>query len=513
VAQTYREVESKYDADEDVVLPDLTSVPGVSAAQHPVEHDLVATYFDTADLRLAAARTTLRRRTGGEDAGWHLKLPRADGDRQELRSPLGRATKTVPKALLGPIRAIVRDRALVPVARVSTHRTAYRLLDTSGAVLVELSDDRVIAQPLHPEGPVVAWRELEVELIEADPDDGGRELLTLVGNRLIEAGARPAGGPSKLARVLADRVKVRPATLEGKPSPKAPAATVVAAHLREQVQALQAQDPRVREDQPDSVHKMRVATRRLRSALAIYRPLVDREVTDPIRGELAWLAGVLGAARDAEVMHDRLAAAIRDEPAELVRGPVASRVDAELTARYRSAHDAVLTELDSKRYFRLLDTLDALATDAPFTPLASRRAGDALPERVAKVWKNLRRQARAAREAPTAAEREHLLHEVRKTAKRARYAGESLAPAFGGPAAAFAKGVTQLQEVLGAHQDSVVTRALVLELTAAARAADEDTFTYGRLHAVEQWRALEAEQAYQKALRAASKKNLRRWLD
>ena len=513
MAQTYREIESKYDVDEALSLPDLRGIAGVAAVQDPVEHDFVATYFDTADLRLAAARTTLRRRTGGQDAGWHLKLPLSNGDRQEVRSPLTRATKTVPPALLGPIRAIVRDHPLVPVARVSSHRTAYRLLDASGVILAEVSDDRVTAQALHPEGPVVGWREFEVELVDADPDEGGRELLSLLGDRLVEAGARPAAGPSKLARVLADRVKTRPTTLEGKISPKAPAATVVAAHLREQVQALQAQDPRVREDKPDSVHKMRVATRRLRSALATYRPLLDREVTDPLRGELAWLAGVLGAARDAEVMHDRLVGLIRDEPPELVRGPVASLVDRELTARYLSAHDTVLSELDGKRYFRLLDALDALAAHAPFTAAASRKAGDALPGRVAKVWKNLRHLARAAEQAPTADEREHLLHEVRKTAKRARYAGESLAPAFGAPAAAFAKGVTELQEVLGAHQDSVVTRALLLELTAAAHAAGADTFTYGRLHALEQARAHDAEQAYAKALKTASKKNLHRWLE
>jgi CHAD domain-containing protein len=512
VAQTYREIERKYDADEGLVLPELGAVPGVSAVGDPLEQHLVATYFDTTDLRLAAARTTVRRRTGGEDAGWHIKLPLAGGDRQEVRSPLGRAVKTVPSALLGPVRAIVRDRRLVPVARVSTTRFAHRLLDSSGAVLIEVSDDHVTAQALHPEGPVLGWREIEVELVDADPADGGRELLALVGDLIEGAGAQPAAGPSKLARVLGDRVPAVPAALEGTLSTKAPAGTVLGLHLREQARALQVQDPRVRRDESDSVHKMRVATRRLRSALATYRPLLDRAVTDPIRAELAWLAGVLGAARDAEVMHDRLVGVIRKEPAELVRGPVAARVDEELTTRYRSAHDAVLAELDGKRYFRLLDALDALAADPPFTDLASGNAAEVLPARVAKVWKTLRRHAQAAEDAPTTEEREHLLHDVRKTAKRARYAGESLTPAFGAPAEAFAKGVTELQEVLGAHQDSVVTRALLMELTAAAHAAGEDTFTYGRLHAMEQARAHDAEQAYAKSFKAASDKKLRRWL-
>jgi len=512
VAQTHREVEVKYDVDDALTLPELGHMPGVSAVDKPVEHTLVATYFDTADLRLAAARTTLRRRTGGEDAGWHIKLPLSGGDRQEVHSPLGRATKTVPQSLLGPVRAIVRDRKLVPVARVSTTRTAHRLLDAAGLVLAEVSDDRVTAQALHPEGEVLGWRELEVELVAADPSNGGRELLALVGERLVEAGAQPAAGPSKLARVLGDRVPTRLATAQETLSREAPAAIVIGEHLREQVRALQAQDPGVRQDKPDSVHKMRVATRRLRSALATYRPLLDREVTDPVRAELAWLAGVLGAARDAEVMHERLATVIRDEPADLVRGPVAARVDDELTKRYRAAHDEVLAELDSKRYFRLLDALDNVAAAAPFTAEAERPAGEVLPKRVAKVWKSLKGHAQEARDAPTSDEREHLLHEVRKTAKRARYAGESLAPAFGGAATTFARGVTELQEVLGAHQDSVVTRALLMELTGAAQAAGEDTFTYGRLHALEQARAHMAEQTYAKALKAASRGKLRRWL-
>ena len=510
--QTHLEIELKFDAGDDVTLPDLETVAGVATVEQPAEQTLVATYFDTADLRLAAARTTLRRRTGGADAGWHLKLPLAGGDRQEVRLPLGRATVTVPTALLGPVRAIVRDRKLVPVARVSTTRVAHRLLDPSGVVLIEVSDDRVTAQALHPEGPALAWRELEVEIVDADPADGGRELLALVGDRLVAVGAHPAAGPSKLARVLGDRVPTGTPPLEGALSAKAPAGAVVRVHLADQVKALQTQDPRVRRDEPDSVHKMRVATRRLRSALATYRPLLDREVTDPLRRELAWLAGVLGAARDAEVMHDRLVAVLHEEPAELVRGPVVSRVDKELTERYRAAHDAALAELDGTRYFRLLDALDALAAEPPFIEPASGTAGEVLPRRVAKVWKKLRNLAQSADDAPTAQEREHLLHEVRKTAKRARYAGESLVPAFGAPAGAFAKGVTELQEVLGTHQDSVVTRALLLELTDVAQGAGEDTFSYGRLHALEQARADEAEQTYATALQAASRKKLRRWL-
>ncbi|KIF03237.1 hypothetical protein PL81_25435, partial [Streptomyces sp. RSD-27] len=83
------------------------------------------------------------------------------------------------------------------------------------------------------------------------------------------------------------------------------AAAHVLAYLREQRDALVAQDPAVRRDLPDSVHRMRVATRRLRSALATHRKVLDRTATDPLREELRWLAAELGADRDREVLVER----------------------------------------------------------------------------------------------------------------------------------------------------------------------------------------------------------------
>src|SRR5829696_9003029 len=110
------EVERKFDVDDGFALPDLTGVDGIAAADQPVEHALEAVYHDTADLRLARARITLRRRTGGSDAGWHLKLPGKDGARRELHAPLGRAGKKPPQALLDPVRGILRGAPTGPVA-------------------------------------------------------------------------------------------------------------------------------------------------------------------------------------------------------------------------------------------------------------------------------------------------------------------------------------------------------------------------------------------------------------
>ena len=84
---------------------------------------------------------------------------------------------------------------------------------------------------------------------------------------------------------------------------------------------------------------MRVATRRLRSALATFRPLLDREQTEPLREELKWIAGMLGAARDAEVMQERLTGLLSEQPVELVIGPVQQHIDRELRTAYRTAHE------------------------------------------------------------------------------------------------------------------------------------------------------------------------------
>jgi CHAD domain-containing protein len=508
MASTQTESERKYDVGEAVEVPDLTGVAGIVATQDPVELELDATYFDTPDLRLAGAGVTLRRRTGGSDEGWHLKVPRPDGDRDETRSPLGRARVTAPSALVSRVRVHVRDEKLKPVARLSTRRVVRRLIGEDGSTLAELCDDHVSAQQLGEEPDKTTWREWEVELVEGDAD-----LLDAVEKSLHAAGAQNAQGPSKLARALGGRVRK---DVPGNPedlSRSSPAKDVVLAHLREQVGQLKSWDPLVRSDEYDSVHKMRVAARRLRSALATYRPLLNRDVTEPIRDELKWLGQVLGDARDAEVMHERLRKVIAEEPPELVLGPVARRIDAELEGRYREAHDRALTELDERRYFRLLDSLDALLTGPPWAEDAAEPAGDVLPRRVSRAWKRVRRYARLADAATTPEQRVELLHEVRKAAKRARYAGESVEVVFGSDAKDFAAAFENLQEILGEHQDSVVTRELLRRLGVQAHLDGENGFTFGRLHALEQRRGDESQARYASAWESASDKSLRRWLN
>ncbi|WP_176818986.1 CYTH and CHAD domain-containing protein [Quadrisphaera sp. DSM 44207] len=526
--QRHAEVEVALDVPEDWTLPDLAGAltgageVGVTGVGEVVEHVLDARYLDTPDLRLLRARTTLRRRTGGQDAGWHLKLPRPDGHRVEVRAPLGSRSPSGPRELTGLVRAIVRTERLTTAARLRTARSVRPVLGPPGEdgrplVLAEVADDRVQAQVPGPDGAVSTrtWREVEVELVAGD-----EQLLSAVVAALEAAGARRARVQSKLRRALEDRLselpeppgqRTAPPPEPLKPlKPRSPAGQVWLAHLRAQADALVALDPAVRQDEPDSVHRMRVAARRLRSALATGRPLLDREVTDPLRAEVAWLGERLGRLRDAEVAREHLLELLGAQPPELVLGPVRARLEAELDRAVASGRRTARAALDDRRYLRLLDALADLRERPPLTPQAERPAREVLPRRVAGDHRRVAAAARAAAAAQPE-EREELLHAVRTAAKRARYAAEALVPVAGEDAARYAAAMARLQGALGTHHDTAGTRRLLRRVAQAASAAGEASFTHGRLHALEEERARAAEEEARRAWEAADRKGLRRW--
>lgn len=487
------EVERSYAVDDAWELPGLHDLDGVEDVTPGAPVRLEATYLDTEDLRLLRAGITLRRRTGGDDAGWHLKLP-AGRDRLELGLPPGRSARTAPPALRSLVRSRVREAPVTPVARLRTRRLVTQLL-SEGRVLAEVTDDHVTADVLdgaHGGGNQVIWREVEVELVAGDED-----VLDAVERRLLGAGARPSPSPSKLGLVLGDRLPAPP------PAPGRDAGSVVLAYVREQVEQLALFDPAVRREQPDAVHKMRVATRRLRSTLATFRGVLDRDVTDPVRDELKWLAGVLGVARDAEVLRAGFAALVGSQPVELVLGPVATRLDDELTTTRLAAQAGVVEALDSERYLALLDRLDALLADPPLTERAARRARKELARHVKKDWRRVRRLVGAGGDA---------LHEARKAAKRTRYAAEASVPTFGDDAGRFASAMEDVQEVLGTYQDTVVSRDLLRRIGVEAHLDGENAFTFGRLHGLEEARGDAALARFDAVWESSSAKLLRRWL-
>ena len=520
----HREVEKKYVADDDFELPPLPELAagsdglGLAAIAPVVEGEVVrqkltATYFDTADLRLAGAGLALRRRTGGDDAGWHLKVPVGRATRSEVRLPLGRGARTVPAPLRQMVWAHSLGASLRPVAEIVTDRTARRLVDVTGHVLAEFADDRVTARRLLPTdglgdaaGAATSWREIEVEL-----GDGDEELLAAVDARLRARGLEEAPSASKLAHVL-DLPERRPSPRKpAKLTAKSAGGDTVLAHVRDQVDQIRAQDLPVRLDAPDAVHKMRVATRRLRSALSTFKTLFDAEVTRPLSGELKWLAGELGSARDAEVMRDRVRSAVQAESDAADLGPIVDVAAAELDQAYRTAHERVLLELDSDRYHDLLLTFDRLVASPPLAKKARAATGKVLPGLVARSYAGVRSLVDEAATTPAGPEREELLHDARKAAKQARYAGESVSVVFGEDALRFAQAMEGVQEALGEYQDSVLTRERLLQL-ALHTSSTATAFLYGRLHALEGARAELSHQHFDTAWKAAGRKSVHRWL-
>ncbi|MBV1941679.1 CYTH and CHAD domain-containing protein [Streptomyces sp. BV286] len=481
MVDTKREIERKYEADEDTglsELPDLTRVRGVSAVVDKGVAELDATYYDTADQRLAAASLTLRRRTGGDDAGWHLKLPVSDGVRDEIHSPL---SDTVPHALTALVRSRVRDAELVPVVRLLSSRDVRHLVDDAGGLLAEISVDRVRAERLSGGDGTTAWTEIEVELA----DDGDPAFLDKVEKKLRKAGVSRSRSASKLARALEEtgRKPRRKAVVGAAP---VTAGDHVLAYVRAQRDAIVALDPAVRRDVHDAVHSMRVATRRLRGTFRSYGSILDRAVTDPIRDELKWLAGELGVDRDQEVLTERLTAALDELPAPLLAGPVRERLHTWAHDRRAGSRSRLIAVLDGGRYLDLLVALDSLLATPPLLKAAAGTTDKAITKALRKDFDKLSELVGRAVELPTGTVRDLAVHEARKKAKRTRYAAELAAAVLGGPAKRLVSDMKSLQGLLGEHQDSVMTREALLDLAAEAYTAGESGFTYGVLYGREE---------------------------
>lgn len=420
------ETEAKYEAEPDTVLPPLDSLSQVAATTSAPEQLLVAVYYDTPDLRLLRAGITLRRRTGGDDAGWHLKLPVGGRTREEIRLPLeGQrvARHRVPRELSDLVRARSRGGALVPVASVSTRRQATSLLDPAGQVLAEVADDRVSAHREHDPSSAASWREVEVELATGDSD-----LLLAVDDVLRRHGLTASGRSAKLERVLGSQL---PPARAKRLTAADPAHQVIASYLAAQAEELTALDPMVRRFRPDSVHKMRVATRRLRSVLRTFGAVIRDADTEHVAAELQWLGDVLGRARDIEVLAAHLRAQRTQTEAALLLGPVAARIDSHFGRSGATARAAVLRALNSQRYSRLLTDLEALIADPPIGPDGEAAAGPALAAAVSRSYRTTARRMRRALAAPPGPARDAALHQARKAAKRARYAAEAAASVAG----------------------------------------------------------------------------------
>jgi CHAD domain-containing protein len=505
-----RETERKYEApsaDDTSWLAALFGVEGIASVVERGTDELDAVYYDTDDLRLVGASATLRRRTGGPDAGWHLKLPVSGDSREEVRAPL---SEVVPDSLRDLAVSRVREAELRPVVRIRSTRSTRHLVDSAGMVLAELSLDEVHAESLRAGTARASWTEMEIELAE----DVDSTLLDRVDKVLRGSGIERAGHPSKLARALKETgAGVPPLPHTGRENVvPGSAADEVLRYVDQQVRTLLDIDPAVRRDLPDAVHEMRVTCRRLRSTLRSYRPVLDREVTDPVREELKWLGGELGAARDQEVLVERLGSRIGALPRELLLGRVDPRLREWNAARTVEARRRTLDALHSSRYLEILNSLTALTEKPPLARKADHSPEKVMVKAILKEYKRLAGRVAHALELSPGPERDAALHQARKAAKKTRYATEPARGVLGKPAKRLGKRVKGVQKVLGDHQDSVVARPALRDLALDAHAGHEPSFTWGLLYGQEQAEGDRCERELPAAWARASKPRLRKAL-
>ena len=469
----HQEVERKFAVTDGTVRPSFDGLAAVAKVERSPVQDLDAVYFDTPDQGLARHRVTLRRRTGGPDAGWHLKLPAGADARTEVRLPLD-DTDSVPDELRDVVLSIVRDRPLHPVARISTQRTVDLLYGPDGRALAEFCDDTVRASAEGGAGESQEWREWELELVESAGAEGDAALLDRLANRLFDAGAEPATHGSKLAKVLQTAAST---AASAEPRSDDPVHRAVA----EQVDQLLLWDRAVRSDTWDSVHQMRVVTRKIRSLLRGSEESFGITDDSWLLEELRLLAAILGVARDAEVLAEKYETALDGLPAELIRGPVRDRLVEGAKRRYHAGRRRSLMAMRSERYFRLLDGLEALVAVEP-PPSSDGTGHDRVT--VHAAYRKLRKAAKKAEVAAadvdvSAQDADEALHAIRKRAKQLRYTASALGQD------GVAEKAKSIQSLLGDHQDSVVSRAHLTEQAVIAHGAGEDTFTYGVLYQLE----------------------------
>ena len=397
------------------------------------------------------------------------------------------------------MRAYVRKAELVPVARLSTIRRRVRLVDATGARVAEVVDDEVSVR----DGRRVAARFREIEVEVTSQPNGANGIVDPLVSRLRGAGAGAPDPTPKHVRALGPRALEAPEVSPQGVQPDSPAKDVIKSVLAESIASLLHHDPLVRtSSDPEAVHQARVATRKLRSHLRTFGPLLDPEWTEPLRSELGWLALGLGAVRDREVLLERLRERTRSLPEADLRS--AGSLLKILEVEIENLRHKLLAELSSVRYVDLLERLVAAAHSPATLPEADQPASEVLPPLAAGPWRRLRSAVRQLPDPPTDPE----LHRIRILAKRARYAAEAVAAIAGSAAPAFARAAAKLQTVLGEHQDSVTAQAWLR----AARISGRRAFVAGELIAMEHIAAEEARAKWPKVWKALDRKQLRSWM-
>jgi len=490
-----RERELKLAAPGSFVVPDLTDDGlGLLAMQELPELTLTSTYYDSADLRLARNGVTLRYRTGEETGPvWTLKLPAAGHDASERdEHTFEGSAEAIPLDAVELVTAFVRSAPIQPVASLETRRKRWMLCGAEDQPFAELADDQVTVL----DGTRVVARFRELELESRGPDLAA---LRPIANRLRRAGAVLAEPVPKAVRALGPRAAAAPDVAPIAVSRDDVAAKALQAALSASLARLIASDPPTRLGDVEGLHQMRVATRRLRSDLRTFRPLIDASWARGLSDELRWLGDRLGAVRDPDVQLEHVSAITAD-----LRPGIDAYLQ-RLRERQVAGRDALLVALRSERYVGLLDRMVDATRDPLVTERGERPARRELPKLLKRTWKPLDRSASAL----SSSDSDDSYHAVRIRAKRLRYAAEAIGPALGKQAPGLerlAAAAAEMQDLLGAMHDAVVTRA---DLHASLREGHDPEYAFAAGRLVE--RCAAAVDAGRRAYPKAWSRVARRW--
>jgi CHAD domain-containing protein len=444
-----------------------------------------STYYDTADFRLARSGITLRRRVERGKSLWQLKLPRGSA-RLEVEEAGGAAGP--PERIRELLVAFLHRRELVPTAKLRTIRRGLRLAGDGDSAADVVMDEVAVLDGRKVTG---SFSDLEVEVVRGD-----EQTLEDVERALRKAGARRGDPRPKVMRALGLDPKAAVPTVRRNAS----GVEHLQARLERLHEELLVHDPGVRlGDDSEELHQLRVATRRLRALLRAARPMLVPEWSEPLRAELGWLGGVLGPARDLDVLIQHL----REEAEDLSQDErrALSPAVAVLEAERDEAGEALREAMDSERYLELLAAVERAAR-APH--VVSREVS--LSDIAATEFRKLRRATTRLPDDPSDEE----LHALRIRGKRARYAAELAESAAGKRATRFIDSAKDFQDVIGEHQDAVVAEQRLRNLRRSARGAST-AFVLGRLVERQRRRRERARDAWPDAWKKVRRRGRRAW--
>ena len=443
---------------------------------------LLDAYLDTADWAFHRASFALRLREADGNAEATLKGfgDHSDGPyrRREINEPLDAASMGELLASTGPVarrvRAVVGQGELRGLFALRTERSTFDVhANGAGQPVAEVALDATEVEAAA--GAPIALSRIELELADPDALAALERLAAALGG--VEGFEQAAG--SKFAAGLAATGQSPAALPDLGPTRVRPRSTlgeVAYAGLRRQFGRFLANEPGTRLGEDiEALHDMRVATRRLRTALAVF----DAALPPPLvmlRPEFGWVADALGEVRDMDVQIEWLGAEAAALPGPGEDSALAPLIDI-LGVRREEARGRMLDVLDAPRFAALVEGATAMLREGATTPAGAAPATDMAPSLLRKRWRRYQRLARGL----TSDSPEEAYHDARIRAKRVRYATEFTARLYGGRAGDFVEALKRAQDDLGRYQDAAIAVDL-LERTAATQPLPRHTvFAMGRL--------------------------------